>query len=222
MEKIKGELLCDNAIIDALKDYNSTQLKIFYGIIYVYKIQVEIEKTIEISETLEISFEKMKQIIGGKKNLTYREISEMVVEMPNKIYFYENGIKSYISIFHGIQCEPYEECFYIKFSEESIPYLFNFVEKFTSICFKEFQKLSKKYSQRLYELYSRRKNQSVHTMHIEDFKQYFKVPEGYRQSEINKFILKPSIEEIKDKLKIEIRYKKRKKATKVTHIEFYF
>lgn len=215
-------LLCNNSIVDALKDYNLDELKLFYNLLYLY-MEESIFKNDSIIDEIRMGEYQIKDIFK-KHKIKYDGMINFIENLPTQIKFInKDGLKAkYISVFEYIEYNYEEEELIILFTESIKPYLDNIIGNFSKIDLYELQLLRKRYSQRVYELYCRYKNQKKYMMKIEVFKKYFNIPESYSMSEIERTILKSSKEEINKKLNKNINYSKIKKGRNITHIMFSF
>lgn len=110
----------------------------------------------------------------------------------------------------------------VKVNEEFSYILNNLTGNYTIFKLEDFTSFSSKYSKLLYQFLMRwqNKEQPIY-LTIDDFKKRLGVPENYRMSNINKFILKPIEKELSNFFE-EFRIEKVKKGKSVIKFNFYF
>ena len=232
MNKKSKILLCDNYIIDSHKKYNIYQLRFFYFILYKFR-EINYFKTKHLNDDiknfidlkLEIEIENDEIIDFFKKSkISILDIQDIIESIPDSIVFIDkdgNTFKKYF-IFSYIHYFEFDKLI-IKFSEDCIQYVNNIYENFSNLDLNDLNILKSKYSQRMYELSCRYFNQKNYLMKIDVFKRYFNITNKiYSNAEINRRILKLSIQEINNKTKINIEYEILKKRKFISHIKFKF
>lgn len=209
------KLLCQNDLIEAIKFHNSTELKVFYNLLYFYKEQQLYREPNYVVEEVEIDIYKLSNYLG-KKNLTKNELKEIIVSIPKGIYSKDQ--LSYISVFEYIYCEGV--FIYYKVTESFRPYINDVIQNFTVLELKNMAELSSVYSIRMFEFISKNKNLGIYLMPINDFRDYFQVPDSYQISVITERILEYGTNEINSKTQFNVKYEKVKTRGKVSHIRF--
>lgn len=219
--KGKGKnLICENNIVDAVKDYSPNQIKLFYGMLYKFKEEIKYGQC-ENEEIFEMDLNEIKNITKDSK-LSQDRIFDIVNDMPIEIKFSNKDKLLRVSAFEFIQYDFEYETLTFKVTDTFGNILSQVLEKYTIIQLQEITKLTSKYSIRLYELMRRYIKQQYYMMKLEDFKEYFDVPASYKMCNIDYKILKPASKEIKSKLGIECTFTKKKRGRNITHILFEF
>lgn len=112
----------------------------------------------------------------------------------------------------------------LEFSQKLIPYLLQLKERFTSYELKNILYLKNKYSIRIYELLKQYKNMSSNTRKFDliEFKHILMLEEEQytRFYDFERFVLKPSMEEINKFTDINIQYEKITKGRKIVGIRY--
>ncbi len=112
----------------------------------------------------------------------------------------------------------------LEFSQKLIPYLLQLKERFTNSQLKNILYLKNKYSIRIYELLKQYKNMSTNTRQFDliEFKNILMLEEGQytRFYDFDRFVLKPSMEEINKFTDINIQYEKITKGRKIIGIKY--
>lgn len=213
-------LICKNDLIDATKKCSSTQLNIFYNLLYLSKEQKAFDPDLKESEVTYVSVEKLEQRLDCRKHLTKKELIGVVSGIPKGIYSKDK--QEYIAVFSFIRYD--EECrdFSFKITEDIKPYLYDVMEKFTVLELKSLALLESNYAKRMYEFGSKCKNMGTYLMPILDFREYFKVPKTYNIGSIDARILNPSINAVNEIAQFTIKAEKVKARNRVTHIKFKF
>ena len=111
---------------------------------------------------------------------------------------------------------------YIKIKDSVLFKNFKAEGKIFFLVWSSFLKLMSKYSQKLYLLGSKYLNQVNYLMKIDDFKQFFNIPDTYSNAEITRSILNKAANDVTDNTVIKIKAKTVKKYKYITHIKFVF
>ena len=109
----------------------------------------------------------------------------------------------------------------IKVNSEFKYLLNNLVKKFTQFELEEFIHLRSSYSKEIYRRLKQFKSTGFWRVKIDDFKELLNIPEKYRMSDIDKYILKISRNELKNYFK-DFEMTKIKNGRKIEYLEFKF
>lgn len=218
------KVLISDVIIISQKRYNLVQARMMYELYYCYKInkcfrrnsrtvRLDLIEAKEIARMNNESNEKViEKIFSGE--VLQREITLLTKEYKEMVS---------ISVFDSIKYELVEKRFEFVFNEGFVRIANELDEGFSEIILSDYRRLKSKYSQRMYELYVKFKNQRAYNMPIEHFKRFFNVPKSYDIKKIEERIIEAPAREIEDIMNKEVvRVKKRKRSGKVTHFEFAF
>lgn len=219
------KLICDNSILESVKEYSNHQIKLLYFVLYKFKVANMVNSNVEDIESLELYLyeEEIKELFQTK-GMTFYEMGQVVESIPKGINLFNssNGEFTYISIFNMAKYKPEIGEYYFKLNEDIVP-LINEIEKnFSVVPIDELLKLSGKYSPRIFEIYCRYKNMQFVKMTASFLRVFLKVPASYNVGNMDLRVLRPAIKEIKDKLGINITYTKDKKRGIITHYLFKF
>ncbi len=98
--------------------------------------------------------------------------------------------------------------------------------QYTSFNLLEFQRVRGKYAKTLYRLLKQYKSTGILSVEWSQFKELLDIPKDYEMTNIDKFVLKIALKELRKIYPFEhLSYKKERKShdkRKVTHIDFYF
>ncbi|RKV11917.1 replication initiation protein [Helicobacter pylori] len=98
--------------------------------------------------------------------------------------------------------------------------------QYTSFKLLEFQRVRGKYAKTLYRLLKQYKSTGILSVEWSQFKELLDIPKDYDMTNIDKFVLKIALKELRKIYPFEhLSYKKERKShdkRKVTHIDFYF
>ena len=109
----------------------------------------------------------------------------------------------------------------IKVNSEFKYLLNNLVKKFTQFELEEFIHLRSNYSKEIYRRLKQFKSTGFWRVKIDDFKELLNIPEKYRMSDIDKYVLKISRNELKNYFK-DFEMTKIKNGRKIEYLEFKF
>lgn len=244
IDEKNNTLLINNHIVESKKLHNAKQLDIFYKILFLFRKQlikkvydehgynigttmsfdealveyVEYNERYSIEE-LTIDLDEFKRSVFNYR-ISTENIFKLFNSMPDKIdIINKNNPVGRIYIFDSLKYDQFLNTLTIKLSKTMENYLIMSMDNFAKIELLEFIKLKKISSKRLYELTKIYLNQNQYLMKIDDFKNFFNVPDYYQFSDIDKY-LNRAIEEIEQNTSIKISYEKKKKHKCITHILF--
>lgn len=218
------KVLINDIIIISQKRYNLVQARMMYELYYCYKINKCFRRNsrivrldlIEVKEMARMNNESNEKVIEKifSGEVLQREITLLTKEYKEMVS---------ISVFDSIKYDLVEKRIEFVFNEGFVRIANELDEGFSEIILSDYRRLKSKYSQRMYELYVKFKNQRAYNMPIEHFKRFFNVPKSYDIKKIEERIIEAPIREIEDIMSREVvRVKKRKRSGKVTHFEFVF
>lgn len=224
------KLLCGNEVIESIKRHSLVELKLFYNMIYYYKVNEQFGEYDEEydSENNYIPLDRLKNILG--KKLSESMIIDLIETLPREIKLkkYAGCKTGFISIYSYVYYDSFHQCLFYKLNEDFIDLIGDAISHFTELELNEFGSLRSTYSQRLYELYKQyagsegKIGQGNYNMPREYFYDYFNVSEETNISEVIRIGIDKGIEELKKKCNYHIEYEKKKKGNKITHIHFKF
>lgn len=220
--KKEKKLLCDNIIVDSIKDFTLDQLKLFYFVIYKFRLSNKFENSLE-ENSIRIDYYEIRNMFKHKKCST-NELINIIKSMPIDIICIDKETSDVrrIAILEEISFLRNSEEFYFKFNDNNI-YLIEEIDKnFSTIKIDELNSLKSKHTARFYELFRRYENMGIIKMKLEDIRVYFNLSETYSNCNLERVVIKESIEELKDKIGANISYKKEKRSGKITHYVFKF
>ncbi|WP_273894244.1 replication initiation protein [Helicobacter pylori] len=187
----------------------------------------------------------LKRMIMVKSNLTNRQLLKILKNLLDNI----GGANFWIIREHVENGEIYEDhTSYMLFKQfdirihkptqtieylevqlnDSYQYLLNNLGmgQYTSFNLLEFQRVRGKYAKTLYRLLKQYKSTGILSVEWSQFRELLDIPKDYTMPNIDKFVLKIALKELRKIYPFEhLSYKKERKShdkRKVTHIDFYF
>ncbi|MFP6021308.1 replication initiation protein [Helicobacter pylori] len=188
----------------------------------------------------------LKRMIMVKSNLTNRQLLQVLKNLLDNI----SGANFWIIREHVENGEIYEDhTSYMLFKQfeirihkptqtieyldvqlnDSYQYLLNNLGmggQYTSFKLLEFQQVRGKYAKTLYRLLKQYKSTGILSVEWSQFRELLDIPKDYTMPNIDKFVLKIALKELRKIYPFEhLSYKKERKShdkRKVTHIDFYF
>ncbi len=189
----------------------------------------------------------LKQMIMVKSNLTNRQLLQILKNLLDNI----GGANFWIIREHVENGEIYEDhTNYMLFKQfeirihkptqtieyldvqlnDSYQYLLNNLGmggQYTSFNLLEFQRVRGKYAKTLYRLLKQYKSTGILSVEWSQFRELLDIPKDYTMPNIDKFVLKIALKELRKIYPFEhLSYKKERRNShdrrKVTHIDFYF
>lgn len=111
----------------------------------------------------------------------------------------------------------------IMFSNQVAPYLINLRDNFTRYQLSKIAHLKSSYSIRLFELLRQFEFKQERVISLEELRIMLQIEDKYKDfRDLNKWVLKPAIDELNQKTHYVITLKTLKILRRVTHIQFYF
>lgn len=199
-------------------DFRASELDLFFSI-----CAVMYDKN---STEVELSFSKLRKITNkpniAKKNLT-KSLESMYRKLLTTIFkIQEKEMITYFVLFTKFKIDMEKELITIKANEELMYLINNLETNFTLFEIGEMTILKSAYSKTLYRLLMQYKNTGFFTIGLEKFRALLDVPDSYRMTDIDRQILKPSLEEL-SKYFSNIKVKKiHGRYNKVERLEFTF
>ena len=221
------KLLINNDILISQKQYNLTQSKALYELTYKIKMLRKFEEE-EDNLILEISLDEMKGLVGNpkysEKQLVERIMKGELLRKDITILIDDYNALTWLPAFRMATYYKEEKCFRFKFNDDYLELVEQLNGSFAEMLLNEYSSLSSAYSQRMYELYCKFKNQKFYSMPIEHLRLFFSVPACYNTGNIDQKIVNKAIKEIKESTNgnVDIKVSKIKKGKEVTHYKFIF
>lgn len=129
-------------------------------------------------------------------------------------------------IFHLIQEQEYKDnegYLRMKFSDSTMPLIFELKEKYTTMILENFKTLDSAHSLKLYELFCQYRNVGEREIKIEDLRFFLGCEETYPDFKIfNQMLLKPAIKEICEKTDLIVNFEILRTSRSVSSIKFRF
>lgn len=129
-------------------------------------------------------------------------------------------------IFYLLQEQEYKEkegYLRMKFSDSTMPLIFDLKEKFTTMVLEKFKTLNSTYSLKLYELLYQYKNQGWRQISIDDFRFFFSCIDTYSDfKELRRNVIEPAVKEVSEKTDILVQVEYLRTGRFVTSVKFMF
>lgn len=200
-----------NKLIEARYELNLNEQKI---ILYAAS---KIDKTKENFNIISIDIKEFFNLLNTSTQ-RYTELREIVRTLRGKEVIISSLegeiIAGWLS---SIEYKKDKGIIELEFSQKLIPYLLQLKKKFTRYKLENILYLKNKYSIRLYELLKQYENIGERSFNIDKLKSTLMVgKDKYKRFyDLERYILKPTLEEINELTDINIRYEKIKKGRKI-------
>ena len=190
-----------------LKKFNASEIDILHTICYEAKHK-------ETSEVV-IEFDKIRKLshYQGKDEKQLVESIEQTNKKLLQLNFKVGTDRDFIqfALFPTFRVNTDKGELTVKVNEPFAYLLNNFGKNYTSFELQQSAELKSSYSKQIYKKLQGFKDTGVWIVPIEDFREYLDVPKSYRPSNIDQFIIKPSLNELSpifEGLKCEKYYEK--------------
>lgn len=214
-----------NEIVKYHNNFNSVALKNFNGIEIDLLMAICSKLKNEDTNEVELKFSDLRRMINSRNRGELRFIQNLE-QMYKKLISLSIRIETEDKIINFILFTKYEilkkqKTILIKINEEFKFLLNKFINNFTRFELNEFISLKSSYSKEIYRRLKQFKHTGIWKVQIDNFRELLNIPEKYRISEIDKKVLKISIEEL-NKYFDNFEIIKIKKGRKIEYLEFKF
>lgn len=201
----------------SLKNFNSIEINLLMAICSQIRDKGIDEITLNFSELKNMVKYKHRGSVRFIKDLEqiYKKLIALSIRIETK-----EVIDNFV-LFTRYRIVKEEQTVTIKVNEEFKYLLNNLVKKFTQFELEEFIHLKSNYSKEIYRRLKQFKSTGFWKIKINDFKELLNIPEKYRMSDIDKYVLKISKNELKNYFK-DFEIIKTKKGRKIEYLEFKF
>ena len=201
----------------SLKNFNSIELNLLMAICSQIRDKGIDEITLNFSELKNMVKYKHRGNVRFVKDLEqiYKKLITLSVRIETK-----EVIDNFV-LFTRYRIIKEAQTVTIKVNEDFKYLLNNLVKKFTQFELEEFIHLKSNYSKEIYRRLKQFKSTGFWKIKIDDFKELLNIPEKYRMSDIDKYVLKISRSELENHFK-NFEIIKIKKGRKIEYIEFKF
>ena len=189
----------------ALRKFTSEELNLLMTIFHKLR-----DQSINI---LEYSFYDLKKLINLEKNMTTREFANTIMNVNKKLLAlnYTYRVKNIIiqmAIFKTFRIDLDNQKLIISLNEDFRFLLNDFNREWTRFELEEFVNLKSSYTKEFYRRMKQFKKTGFWKCSIEEFRNLLDIPEKYRITDIDAWVLKPIKKELGEEynLKIEKKY----------------
>ena len=211
-----------NEIVKYHNNFNSVALKNFNGVEIDLLMAICSKLKNEDINEIKLEFSDLRRMINSKHRGELRFIQNLE-QMYKKLLNLSIRIETEDKITNFILFTKYEilkkqKIIIIKINEEFKFLLNKLINNFTRFELNEFISLKSNYSKEIYRRLKQFKHTGIWKIKMNNFRELLNIPEKYRMSEIDKKVLKISMEELNKYFKII----KIKKGRKIEFLEFKF
>ena len=214
-----------NEIVKYHNNFNSVALKNFNGVEIDLLMAICSKLKNEDINEIKLEFSDLRRMINSKHRGELRFIQNLE-QMYKKLLNLSIRIETEDKITNFILFTKYEilkkqKIIIIKINEEFKFLLNKLINNFTRFELNEFISLKSNYSKEIYRRLKQFKNTGIWKIKMNNFRELLNIPEKYRMSEIDKKVLKISMEEL-NKYFNNFKIIKIKKGRKIEFLEFKF
>lgn len=204
---------------------SEVDLNVFFSLCAKAKEKNATEIEIDFDKFLEISGLQNKSTVNTRKKMI--DFIDKKYEILHKLEYKRKTDKSIVRfpLINKLTVEEDEDTIKLRIDEDFL-YILNTESDFTKFILANFISINGKYSKNLYRLLMRYEDTGWADYGMDDFKDYMGIPKGYRPKDITEKIIKPSIEELKNKglmsdVRCEIK-KSRRQGNEIKGFHFEF
>ena len=214
-----------NEIVKYHNNFNSVALKNFNGVEIDLLMAICSKLKNEDINEIKLEFSDLRRMVNSKHRGELRFIQNLE-QMYKKLLNLSIRIETEDKITNFILFTKYEilkkqKIIIIKINEEFKFLLNKLINNFTRFELNEFISLKSNYSKEIYRRLKQFKHTGIWKIKMNNFRELLNIPEKYRMSEIDKKVLKISIEEL-NKYFNNFKIIKIKKGRKIEFLEFKF
>ena len=214
-----------NEIVKYHNNFNSVVLKNFNGVEIDLLMAICSKLKNEDINEIKLEFSDLRRMVNSKHRGELRFIQNLE-QMYKKLLNLSIRIETEDKITNFILFTKYEilkkqKIIIIKINEEFKFLLNKLINNFTRFELNEFISLKSNYSKEIYRRLKQFKHTGIWKIKMNNFRELLNIPEKYRMSEIDKRVLKISMEEL-NKYFNNFKIIKIKKGRKIEFLEFKF
>ncbi len=214
-----------NEIVKYHNNFNSVALKNFNGVEIDLLMAICSKLKNEDINEIKLEFSDLRRMVNYKHRGELRFIQNLE-QIYKKLLNLSIRIETEDKITNFILFTKYEilkkqKIIIIKINEEFKFLLNKLINNFTRFELNEFISLKSNYSKEIYRRLKQFKNTGIWKIKMNNFRELLNIPEKYRMSEIDKKVLKISMEEL-NKYFNNFKIIKIKKGRKIEFLEFKF
>ena len=214
-----------NEIVKYHNNFNSVALKNFNGVEIDLLMAICSKLKNEDINEIKLEFSDLRRMVNSKHRGELRFIQNLE-QMYKKLLNLSIRIETEDKITNFILFTKYEilkkqKIIIIKINEEFKFLLNKLINNFTRFELNEFISLKSNYSKEIYRRLKQFKHTGIWKIKMNNFRELLNIPEKYRMSEIDKKVLKISMEEL-NKYFNNFKIIKIKKGRKIEFLEFKF
>ena len=214
-----------NEIVKYHNNFNSVALKNFNGVEIDLLMAICSKLKNEDINEIKLEFSDLRRMVNSKHRGELRFIQNLE-QMYKKLLNLSIRIETEDKITNFILFTKYEilkkqKIIIIKINEEFKFLLNKLINNFTRFELNEFISLKSNYSKEIYRRLKQFKHTGIWKIKMNNFRELLNIPEKYRMSEIDKKVLKISMEEL-NKYFNNFKITKIKKGRKIEFLEFKF
>jgi len=170
-----------------------------------------------------INFNELKDLIEGNRSEerlinSVRRLNLKLKKLVGEVRDIEGNYTAF-SLFGDITTRPKERDIIVRVDDRFRNLIDNLVGNFTIFDLKDLISLNSTYSKILFRLLKQWETKKERIFEIEEFREILSIPEKYRISEIDKFVLKPAMEDLV-RFFPYLRLEKIKNKRSVSHLKF--
>ncbi len=202
-----------------LRKFTSTEIDIFFSLCNKLKEQ-------DIKE-VSISFEELRHLSNyyhRSQKRFVKDLEHVYDKLLSLTYTERSGLsfKKFV-LFTGYEVNVDTQELIVSINPKLKHVLNEITADFTKFELKEMTHLKSTYSKNMFRLLKQYKHTGYMKIKIEDFRERLDIPESYRMSNINQFVLTPIIKELSPIFNnLNINKIKAKKGRKIEWLEFIF
>ena len=214
-----------NNVVKYHNNFNSVALKNFNGVEIDLLMAICSKLKNEDINEIKLEFSDLRRMVNSKHRGELRFIQNLE-QMYKKLLNLSIRIETEDKITNFILFTKYEilkkqKIIIIKINEEFKFLLNKLINNFTRFELNEFISLKSNYSKEIYRRLKQFKHTGIWKIKMNNFRELLNIPEKYRMSEIDKKVLKISMEEL-NKYFNNFKIIKIKKGRKIEFLEFKF
>lgn len=202
----------------AFRKFTSNEMDLFFAICSKMKEQE--------ANTVRFEFSQLRRLSNYKPTSIKRftdDLNKTYTKMLNLTYGTqtETRIQRFV-LFTDFDLNITDQYVDITVNTKLEYFLNELTSNFTRFELEEFTKLNSSYAKTMYRLLKQYKSTGFYTVSIEEFRRILDIPQSYRMSEINKWVLSPIKKELCplfNRFEIE---KIKKKGNKISQLNFNF
>lgn len=221
-----------NEIVKLSNQFNNQALRRFNALHLDLLMAIASRMRDKGTSKVDFTFEELRHLAHLEKNLTNHQLAEKIVDTNRRLvalnFEYKDGsVTLQFPLFTLFKTNEKLGTLSVSVNQEFAFLLNDLTSEFTRFELEQFTDLHSTYAKECYRRLKQYRQTGYWKVSIEDFRRLLDVPKSYQTADLNRYVLKPIEDELKDLLHLKVKRVYQKKGSgrgrsSLVGFEFYF